>query len=168
MSREDGKEKVDEAQLIRDLTHNLDMESPSGKAQYDKLLKQMLVMLEGKKKRVYPDNSSKKLPTIGIGFNMKADGAREEWNKAFSNDPNKPSFDAAINGKIELTDQQIDTLSDYSIKTRKGRIQEGYGADWHKLRGNERLAIEVLFYNCEGLVRDGTKFKHYLHNYYRH
>ena len=159
MSRDDGKDKVEAANLIRDLAHNLDMESLFGKAQYDKLLKQMFVMLEGKKKRVYPDNSLKKLPTIGIGFNMKAPGAREEWNKAFSNDPNKPSFDAAINGEIELTEQQIDTLYEYSINARRGRLQHAYGADWHELRGNERQAIEILFYNCETLVGNGTYFK---------
>ncbi|WP_316353153.1 hypothetical protein [Candidatus Trichorickettsia mobilis] len=61
MSRYDGKDKVEAAKLIRDLTHNLDMESPFGKAQYDKLLKPMFVMLEGMKLQVYRDTSPKNL-----------------------------------------------------------------------------------------------------------
>ncbi|WP_316353154.1 hypothetical protein [Candidatus Trichorickettsia mobilis] len=107
---------------------------------------------------------------------MEAPGAIEEWNKAFSNVLNKPSFDAfkrdfemferdKTHKFLLFTEEQAWVLFDQARKSRLARIEKSYGADWHELRGNERQAIEILFYNCEGLVCNGTKFKHYLHNY---
>ena len=113
---------------------------------------------EGYKPKVYDDTAKGHFKTIGIGFNMDADGARNDWNKSLSD----VSFDDAYNGKISLNDEQIKRLFDYSIDIRQNQIINTYGQNiWNKLKPNEKLVIEDAYFNSPKLVdRSSNFYKH--------
>ena len=71
-------------------------------------LKNMIARHEGKRNKVY--NDSLGIPTIGIGFNLNRNDAREKIESLGL------SYDDIIDGKVILNDQQIDTLFEYTLE----------------------------------------------------
>lgn len=104
--------------------------------------------------------------TIGVGFNMDAGddkkGGRADWDKAFKNNDadnkDKVDFDEAYDGKLQLTQEQVDQLLDHSIKIRVAELEQIYKESWSKLRANERITIISAYFNCPGLVLTETDF----------
>jgi hypothetical protein len=100
---------------------------------------------------VYPDPSG--IPHVGIGFNLGLKGskrethAREEWAKAFAALPKPPSFDHVRDGTNNLVQPQIDVLFNASADIREKDLKEVFGKHWDKLKPNERLAVEDLYFN---------------------
>lgn len=65
---------------------------------------------EGAKKHVYPDSANPPNPTVGIGFNMKKDGAKDEFDRLLGLPPESTTFDDVYNGRADLTQDQMVTL----------------------------------------------------------
>ena len=70
-------------------------------------LKKQLVLHEDRKTKVY--NDSEGIPTIGVGFNLKRDGAKKRIESLGLN------YAKVVAGEQELSDPQIDELLDADI-----------------------------------------------------
>ena len=176
----------DLANVMRDITHNLNLNIAASDAVYKQALKQYFVKLEGSSDKAYDDRRSGKdkwmsniirngkepkgKVTIGIGFNMNIeskddpknkDNSRVIWAAALP----EVSFDDAKEGKIELTEEQIDRLFDKTIEVRLRKLRGIYGNSWNKFRPNERLSIISAFFNCEALVNGSSQFSKHMKLY---
>jgi hypothetical protein len=151
--------------FYRDILHNLDPTIEEDMAIYKDTRFTYMSEREGMRKKVYLDTQGH--PTIGIGFNMNAEGARETWKKVFHK---KIDFDEAKVGKVELTKEQVMKLFNESIKERENYLKKDsmYGKIFNKLRLNERLALEDLYFQGGNTVIGiKGKFRQYLHDYYK-
>jgi len=157
---------IEAAAECRDRLHNLDLNNKDQQKFYKQQLQGFLVGNEARSKHAYDDGDPKRRSikegrkvegniTIGIGFNMERDEAEEEWNKAFRG---TISFDDAKDGKINLTDEQIQTLFDSGVEMRVELLRKIYKSAWGKLRANEQLAILDAYFNGPGVVKGSTKF----------
>ncbi len=70
-------------------------------------LRKQLVLHEGKQEKVYKDSEG--IPTIGVGFNLKRNGAKKQIKDLGLN------FDKVIAGEQTLSDTQIEKLLDADI-----------------------------------------------------
>jgi hypothetical protein len=165
---------------MRDTSHNLDLTNSAHLELYNKHKLEYIALFEGKSSRAYDDEAESseykyayqifaipgKEPngkiTVGYGFNMDAQGARNEWRKVFED---KVSFDDVRNGKAELTDEQMKKLLLHSVDIREKELQGLYGEIWYKLRANERIAVLSAYYNGPKLVNTSTKFFGHLKRY---
>ncbi len=105
--------------------------------------------------------------TIGVGFNMDANGkkgGRTEWDVAFKNNvvdnKEKVDFDEAYDGKLKLTQEQVDQLLDHSINIRVEKLEKIYEEAWPKLRANEKIAIISTYFNG-GILIVGARTNFY-------
>lgn len=169
---------LENAHRIRDLVHNLDLSDRNHAEKFSNYIKDIIVAHEGKVNEAYDDArgskyglirklfESEKKPkgqiTIGVGFNMEADGAINEWDKVFGG---KISFHDALNGQIKLSDKQVQELFNYSYESRYEKLTKTYGAYWNYLRPNEKMAIICANFNSPKLVKEGTEFKRNIINY---
>lgn len=147
--------KLERAAQIRDEIHNLDLNNPEHMKIYEARLYEFIKTNEGKHKKVYTDSKNKR--TIGIGFNMDRDEARDEWDNVFHG---TVSFDDAREGRIKLTDEQIDALFPCCLETRRKELRIIYGRAWKngQIKPNERMAIEDAYFVGPALVGSKTKF----------
>lgn len=114
-------------QAIRDRLHNLDLNKDSDKKRFFNLAQFYITDAERRRHSAYDDHTGEilvpgKKPqgkvTIGVGFNMSADKARDEWEEVFKGNVD---FDEAFVGRLRLTHDQIDMLF---RKTFQDRIKE--------------------------------------------
>ena len=172
------------ANNIKNITHNLDIyNNPSDMNTYENERFRWFDGIEGGS---YPEsyddlasgrsNDPKKIServklglnikgkvTIGIGFNMDANG-KDAWNKAFYDKNTRPNFDDVYMGRVKLKDSEVRQLFDYSIKERETRLQKLFGEDWKKFKPNERLAIEDKYFqsnNINSIKNDLKTNKHF-------
>ncbi len=159
-------------EMVRDLLHNLDPENPEHMQIYYNTQYYYIVQKEGRRQWAYDDetgkdvnidNPAKGKVTVGIGFNMDADGARDFWNEVFGN---IADFDSVYLGLKKLTWNDVDELLQRSINERSIEVADQYGDLFSKLKLNERFAIEDLYFNGPKLAKKGTKFHEYIHQYY--
>ena len=92
--------------------------------------------------------------TVGVGFNMDQNGAKNEWLKIFPD--NNPNFEDVKNGKLNLDKDQSNALFQESFNSRYKIISNHYKDYWNKLNGNEQIAIMSVGYVKPALV---TKWK---------
>lgn len=100
--------------------------------------------------------------TVGIGFNMDANGAQQAWSAVFGN---SPSFDSVYDDGVALTDDDVRNLFNFCIQQRLEQLKHIYGQNWFKLRPNERLSIVDSYYNAPSLVNEHTHFYKYINQY---
>ncbi len=159
-------------EMVRDLLHNLDPENPEHMQIYYNTQYYYMVQKEGVRKWAYDDetgkdvnidNPAKGKVTVGIGFNMDTDGAEKLWNEFFHSDVD---FESVYWGLEKLTWKDVDQFFEYCVRERKKEIKRIYSQIFHKLKLNERFAIEDLYFNGPKLVKKGTKFHEYIHQYY--
>ncbi|MDC0865053.1 hypothetical protein OAP56_03815, partial [Rickettsiaceae bacterium] len=101
----------EEAAWLRDELHNLDIGNKDDSDMYYRKLFHIIASGEDFKPRTYGD--SKKIPTIGYGFNMgRGDASRKEWDAVFGD---SISFDDAKSGKISITKRQAIALKRFGI-----------------------------------------------------
>jgi len=163
------------SKVLRDSIHNLDLSSNENMKIFSENLKDFLKIHEGVRFEAYDDKTPDKKTgggkpireilasggkvvgdrTIGVGFNMDTGSARKEWESLFHV---SVSFDDAYNGKLKLTEEQVDRLLYKSLSTRCQQVEEIYENIWSKLRANERITILSLYFNGPKLVSKGTKF----------
>lgn len=165
---------LSDAVRIRNVLHNLDPTKDLHKSLYNHA--RYLFIKEGESSRslAYDDATGKTITdsttlkgkvTIGIGFNMDAANAKLAWDQVFAGD--KLDFNLARNGKISLSEDQIRKLFDYSVGIRGKEVKELYKEIFYKLRMNEQLAIEDLYFNSPKLVKKDTSFYKHMHEYYK-
>jgi hypothetical protein len=168
---------VKEATAIKRALGKLQLpESDATRAQYKELRRRFIGMNEENdadgKPHCYDDPKGR--CTVGIGFDMdRVDPktnesiSRQEWNAAFAASPAKPDFDKVKSGEVDLTQDQINTLFNYSADHRESVLKKSFGPEiWAKLKYNERLAIEDIFYNGGfNLVGDKTHFHQEIDKY---
>lgn len=132
----------EEAAIIRDGLHNLNIQNlENHETYYDKLL-YIIASGEGFASRVYKDTEGKR--TVGYGFNMdRGNTARTEWNKVFKGSLN---FDDVKDGQIELTKEQARRLKRFGVEQREGELAGIYKPYWSEMRLNERAIATDLYY----------------------
>ena len=96
---------------------------------------------EGHERHVYPD--SLKIPSIGIGFNLKRSGARNALAAVGAD------YDQVLAGKQDLTDAQIDALF---VKDLDGAIAgaKRQVPNFDQLPFNARLVVVDMMFMGEG------------------
>jgi len=145
----------------RDRVHNLDLNIPEHQDIYHQHVTTFIMFNEVKwddedqvptkpkiRRKVYEDTADKR--TIGFGFNMDAPSARQEWEQVFRG---KVSFDRVREENLEITNEQAKELLDYQIMKRRKELQNFFGKDWQRLKPNEKMSIESLYFNSPALVR---------------
>jgi len=160
---------------IRDHLHNLDLSKPENLALYKYWHRIYFAGEEGYEDLAYDDKTGKSVRekpdvegnvTVGIGFNMnRGEQAKDEWEDAFQGEERAPDFDAVKTGKRRLTHAQITKLFDNAIQKREKQLSRIYGAQWSKLRANERLAIESAYYTGPRTVNGRSRFYAHMKKY---
>lgn len=102
-------------------------------------LYKMLRDHEGVRYERYFDSQG--IATIGVGFNLEKAGAQERIEKVGGN------YLAILNGKEELTDNQINILLAEDVKTAQGDARKYIGEDYDKLPKNVRLVLTDMAFN---------------------
>lgn len=127
---------------------------------------QFFKLNEKVRSHVYLD--SRKNKTVGIGFNMDRGEAKREWDAAFDEVGMEVPFQDVYDGNRDLSDGEIKILFDFSVKTREDELKVMFGKEaWkNKLRYNEKLAIEDIFYNSGYIyLKAGQPLREYLKKY---
>jgi GH24 family phage-related lysozyme (muramidase) len=100
--------------------------------------------VEGYKPKVYKDSVG--LKTVGVGFNMEQEGAKDIWRRAGV----QASFDDVYSGKAELNDRDIRRLLTVTTKDSVIRAKtraEELGLDWDALPEWHRTILTDLAFN---------------------
>jgi len=163
-------------ETLRDAIHNLDLSILDNKKIFSDHVRSFIRLHEATRFEAYDDKTAKSVSkilaagektkgniTVGVGFNMDADnkkGGRKEWDAAFKDniDKEKPDFDKIYDGKLELTQTQVDQLLDHSLSVRVKELEKIYEEFWPKLRANEKITIISAYFNCPSLVARDTNF----------
>lgn len=190
---EAGREKLPKAEKIRNQVHNLVL--PRDIEIYNQHLEEFLIIFEGMKPKAYDDKQSKKdgkkkgKITVGIGFNMDAPGAKDEWEEVFDvfervvdpkkkiaeycsnqNNPFKDivcAFRDVYSGHYrDLTRSEMEQLLWHHLNNDKKKLLKIYSEDlWNKFSPNIQLAIQDMYYNLPALVRERTAFCGHIKKY---
>lgn len=102
---------------------------------------------EGRENKSYDD--SKGIRTVGQGFNLEKEGAREAIEDLGLD------YDKVVSGEQELTDAQIDSLFADDVTTAKDQIK-GYVTNFDSLSTSQQNALVNLTFNMGGSF--ATKF----------
>jgi hypothetical protein len=142
---------------IREALKTLDFTKLADCDTRDAFEREFFVGNEGCKSRVYQVNG---INHIGIGFNLEAWSAREDWLKAFGNGQNAPKFDDFFSGSKDarLTDSQVNALFKQSIASRDEQLEKIYGEAWKKIPEAQKFAIRSAYYTAETVVGKKTHF----------
>jgi hypothetical protein len=159
---------------IRDVLHNLDYAIPANQILYDQILYHHLIESEGYYNFAYDDKRTegqnsiaqigkvKGKVTVGIGFNMDAESAEEDWEYSFGD---LKDFGKVRTGAKNITNIQIDKLYETVLLRKRREFEKLYKNIIQKLRLNERLVIEDLHYQLPSLVSAKSSFYKYIHSY---
>jgi GH24 family phage-related lysozyme (muramidase)/murein DD-endopeptidase MepM/ murein hydrolase activator NlpD len=106
---------------------------------------------EGERLESYKDH--KGLTTVGVGFNMDAEGARDRFEQVLPT----VDFDAVYSGEVDLLPSQSRALFDGTIGTYESIVSRKIGDA--PLSENQRIALTSLAFNSPSLIGDNlTKF----------
>ncbi|MES2215226.1 MAG: phage minor head protein [Pseudomonadota bacterium] len=139
---------------IRDKLHNLDFNNQEHQKIYDDAFFEIITDSEEFRETVYGDRGSKDprnkgKKTIGYGFNMDDNAARRLWTGAFGD---SLDFDEFYDGK-EIEEEHAQILFNYVRDVKRQELKNIFGADWDKLKGNERIMLEDIYYNSPRQLR---------------
>jgi len=147
-------------QELRAQLYNLNLLHQKHREIYQNLLFNFIKENEGEKLQVYRD--SKKNKTIGIGFNMDSPTARKVWQQIFNG---FLPFDEVYHGR-SITINQSRKIYTYVIANNRAELQYIYYNYWHRLKANELVMIEDLYWNGSSkLVGLRTNFYKYMVNF---
>ncbi len=139
---------------LRDKLHGLNLFKPEHLQFYQEMALAFIKGNENEILQIYKDIKGNK--TIGIGFNMDNPEARIVWQAIFQG---LISFDKVYNGQQTITTEQSRMIYDYKSATNRIELKNIYGKFWDKLKPNEMLMIEDLYWNGGNkLVGKFTKF----------
>ncbi|WP_341748798.1 hypothetical protein [Candidatus Tisiphia endosymbiont of Sialis lutaria] len=146
---------------LRDKLHGLNLFKPEHLQFYQEMALAFIKGNENEILQIYKDIKGNK--TIGIGFNMDNPEARIVWQAIFQG---LISFDKVYNGQQTITTEQSRMIYDYKSATNRIELKNIYGKSWDKLKPNERLMIEDLYWNGGNkLVGKFTKFFQHMRLY---
>lgn len=94
-----------------------------GEASYRTARREIFVGSDGIQNRVNGNSGSR---TVGIGFDMEAEGARETWEEVFDG---AVDFDAVMSGQEEITDQEARDLFDYEMVYYERMVSAATGGE---------------------------------------
>lgn len=160
-----------EIQNMHQQLYPLDLSKPDALDVFKQARTRFTIAYEGVRLRAYDDATGRPFTdpstvkgdiTVGVGFNMtrsRSNGgteAQKEWHEVLGD---RVSFQDVLEGRVELTEEQMQDLLTFSLNIREKEIEDMYGtALWAVSRANERVAIESAYYNGPSLVRSGTRF----------
>jgi GH24 family phage-related lysozyme (muramidase) len=149
---------------IRDILYNLNLQDGEHNEIYEYLSFEFISHNEepGGIPALTAYDDGKGYSTIGYGFNMDSVSARIIWEEAIGC---SVSFTKAKNKEVGITKEQAFDLY-LSVKMRNTReLQNIYANSWEKLKPNEKLMIQDLYFNAGSkLVGRQTRFyKNILH-----
>lgn len=146
---------------LRDKLHGLNLFKPEHLQFYQEMALAFIKGNENEILQIYKDIKGNK--TIGIGFNMDNPEARIVWQAIFQG---LISFDKVYNGQQTITTEQSRMIYDYKSAANRIELKNIYGKSWNKLKPNERLMIEDLYWNGGNkLVGKFTKFFQHMRLY---
>ncbi|UCM86214.1 MAG: hypothetical protein LF885_03075 [Rickettsia endosymbiont of Culicoides impunctatus] len=139
---------------LRNKLHGLNLSNPQHLQFYQEMVFVFIKGNENEILQIYKDIKGNK--TIGIGFNMDNPKAKIVWQAIFQG---LISFDKVYNGQQTITTQQSRMIYDYKSAVNRIELKNIYGKSWDKLKPNEMLMIEYLYWNGGNkLVGKFTKF----------
>ncbi|SFZ81656.1 Phage-related lysozyme (muramidase), GH24 family [Devosia enhydra] len=106
----------------------------------------MIASLESISTKSYPDAGGR---SVGLGFYMDKEGARDVWSRAFGN---TVSFDAVYSGKSTITTAQAKHLFDNDILYYEKVVDRALGGT--AVTQNQRLALVSVAYNAPKRLSD--------------
>lgn len=109
---------------------------------------QSYATVEGKESKAYPDTGGN--ITVGVGFNMDQEGARDIWKSAGV----QKDFDAVHQGKQELSDEEIKALLGVTLMEAGKKAQtraKALGVKWDSLPSWHREILTDLAFNVKGI-----------------
>lgn len=143
---------------LRDKLYGLNLSDPKYLQFYQEMVFTFIKGNENEILQVYKD--IKGYNTIGIGFNMDNPRAKIVWQTIFQG---SLSFDKVYNGDKAITIQQSRMIYDCKSAVNRLELKNIYGKSWDKLKPNEMLMIEDLYWNGGNkLVGKYTKFFKYM------
>ena len=107
---------------------------------------------EGYEPCVYKDPLG--IPTIGVGFNLKKDGAREAIEGVGAD------YDNVLSGTQCLSDCQIKTLFDNDMNEAVGCAKNWLGSSWSDLGPDPQSAVADMAFNMGCATLRGFKKLH--------
>ncbi|MCC6558862.1 MAG: glycoside hydrolase family protein [Polyangiaceae bacterium] len=123
---------------------NLDAVSDKGcTVKWDSSLAAQLAMAENRKKHVYIDSEGH--PTVGIGFNLDKGTAKDQLSKLGLD------IEDVKSGKVDLTDEQIDTLFAEDAKTAQDSVKKSI-PDFDSLSEARQKALTDMAFNLGSLT----------------
>ncbi|MCC8372413.1 MAG: hypothetical protein LN568_06810 [Rickettsia endosymbiont of Pseudomimeciton antennatum] len=139
---------------LRNKLHGLNLSNPQHLKFYQEMSFIFIKGNENEILQIYKDIKGNK--TVGIGFNMDNPKARIVWQAIFQG---LISFDKVYNGEQTITTQQSRMIYDYKSAVNRTELKNIYGKSWDRLKPNEMLMIEDLYWNGGNkLVGKFTKF----------
>jgi GH24 family phage-related lysozyme (muramidase) len=87
---------------------------------------------------------------------------RGDWQKTVQTD-----FDDVYYGKVGINDEEVDKLLKHHIKEAVKTLKDVYKNVWDVFRPNEKMAIIVAYFNCNGVVGNNTNFQEHMTGYAR-
>ena len=94
---------------------------------------------EGHEKCVYNDPLG--IPTIGVGFNLKKDGAREAIEGVGAD------YDNVLSGSQCLNEKQVKTLFDNDMNEANSCAKNWLGSSWSDLGSDPQSAVADMAFN---------------------
>ncbi len=141
---------------IQDLMNRLNNPNLTS-VEYSQIRYEFVKLNEASFNQIYDDKTGKTITTpsqakgyvsIGVGFNMdRGQEARTEWNAAFGG---SISFDDVYNNRVQLNENQVRQLYDYSVSVRESEVSAIYKNV--NLTPAQRLVVEDMYFNTPSLV----------------
>jgi hypothetical protein len=162
-------------EMVRDTLHNLDSNNANHDAIFQRAMYRYFVDAEGISKFAYDDartygrnavsciNTVLGNVTVGIGFNMDDPASKAYWEGYFEG---SRDFMRVYRGEENLNIEEINGLFYYVLDSKRKYLEVLYQKIFHKLKLNERLVLEDLYYHGPSMVGQNTAFYKYLHLYY--
>ncbi|MBL3284609.1 hypothetical protein Sarmat_00459 [Rickettsiales endosymbiont of Paramecium tredecaurelia] len=102
------------------------------------------------------------IATVGVGANIDSKETREELDKVLKK---KDFMEKVYQGVRNLSHAETMRIFAHHISCKVAELHKIYLTDWHKLRGNERIAILSLYFNSPKLVGGTTRFRSHIKQY---
>lgn len=103
----------------------------------DKDLYEFITQWEGKRSKVYQD--TKKIPTIGVGFNLQRSDARKLLKDVGAD------YDKVLAGEQELNDKQIQYLLEYTVNGAKAIAHKWVPELDYMYPETQKIVIDMAF-----------------------
>jgi hypothetical protein len=153
---------LDDIAQYREKLKELDLRKPEDMKLYKQYRRELFIATEGMKLAAY---LLKGVAHVGIGFNMQRKSSYADWHEAFG--AHAPDFQRVMEHKQHLNKFQVEQLYTYTMRKIEERLRQIYGRQtWERLKPNERMAMESLYFTDEEeMVGVQSRFYKYMKDY---